>query len=234
MRFVILALLALAPAFPQSLTLVMPSTVTPPGSSATVNVQLTNSTAATAPAITALQFDFTAPAEIGQVVIAVGPAAVAAGKQISCNIPAPGVNGTAGRCILWGLNVTAVGDGVVAIMTAPVVAAAKLANETLGILLGQASDANGNAVSVASMGGSFPVFTGCDLNRDGLTDIADVNVVVAAVIASPNGVSATCTASGSDLTKDGRCTVLDAYRSIVAALPASSGVAGAGACRVGP
>jgi hypothetical protein len=228
MRFLMIALLALAaPAFPQGLNLVMPSAFTPPGSSATVNVMLTNSTVAGAPGLSALQFSFTAPPEIGQMVIAAGPAATAAGKSISCSPAVPTATGASGICILWGLNVTTIGDGVVAIMTAPVLATAKAATETLGILLSLASDANGTAVSVASMGGAFQVFSFCDLDRSGAIDMVDVTAVVGQVI----GLSA-CTTG--DLTKDGKCTVLDVYREVIAALPTSSGVANAGVCKVGP
>ena len=65
------------------------------------------------------------------------------------------------------------------------------------------------------------------MNHDSLMDINDVSLVVAQATGS-----VACTTG--DLTKDVKCNVLDVYREVLAALPASSGIAGAGVCKVGP
>lgn len=94
-----------------------------PGSS--VSLDLTLSGAAPA------SFQFTAaydPLDFTSVEVAAGPAALAAGKSVSCS----GQDG-AQLCVVWGLNSTPLSGGTVAVVTAAVNAASSAAIRGISI-----------------------------------------------------------------------------------------------------
>jgi hypothetical protein len=207
-----------------------PPLVITPGTSGTINLTLASG-AGLQPV--ALQFTVNAPPEVGPLSIAIGAAAQTAGKSISCSFPPSSPAGATNTCAIWGLNVTPIADGIVAILTVPVLATATSTTETLGLSSTLGATAAGVGITLAATGATFSTiasFSPCDLNKDGVTDIKDVNLIVTQVITSIN----TPAACVNDLTGDGKCTVLDVYRVVVAALPTSSGILGAGVCKVGP
>lgn len=221
LRFLMLALLALVPAFSQTLTVMVPVAVVPPGTSGVVQLMLVTPATATQPA--ALQFTVTGTVDTGAMTAVAGPAATAAGKQIACAILAP----RSLTCMIWGLNGTLIGNGDVADVTVPIQTTATLGADPITLSNALGASVAGTAITTTVFPGSISVFNGCDLNRDGLIDINDVNVVVAQAIAGGTA----CTTG--DLTKDVKCNVLDVWREVLAALPVSSGIAGAGVCRIG-
>lgn len=190
-----------------------------PGSSGVANIMLNTVSPAAAPA--AVQFTVTGTSETGVLTAVAGPAALAAGKQVSCNFT------TFLICIVWGLNATPIGNGDIADITVPVLATAKNVTENIGLSGTVGSDPNGVPITEAAVSGILRVFGDCDLNRDGVIDVNDVLVVVTQVIAK----GATCT--NGDLNRDGKCTVMDAYREILAALPITANITGSGQCRIG-
>lgn len=206
----------------QQLTAAGPVTVVPPGTSGTIQINFVNGTGTPAPAVAGLQFTVTGTADTGPLSAVAGTAATQAGKQISCATLAS----KALTCIIWGLNVTAIGNGDVADITVPILQTATLSTDTIGLSGAIGASVTGTAVTVSAFAGSIAVFNPCDFNHDGAIDIVDVTQVVA----QANGSTA-CTTG--DLTKDLKCNVLDVYREVIAALPLTSGVAGAGVCRTG-
>lgn len=218
----ILALGLTALAFPQStLTVTPPITVVPPGTLGAIQIVLSTPTTAVQPV--ALQFTIAGTVDTGALSAVVGPAAATAGKQISCTGSAPKTM----LCIVWGLNSNPIPNGDVADITVPILPAATLATDAMTLSAAMGASAAGTALTMTVFPGSISVFNPCDLNRDGLTDIADVNLVVAQAIAG--GTSCTT----GNLTKDTKCDVLDVYREVLAAMPVTPGVTGSGICRVG-
>jgi hypothetical protein len=220
MRFLMLALLAFAPAFSQSLTVVPPSGVVAPGTSGTVQIMLATPATGTQPSV--LQFTIIGTGETGTMSAVAGPAAAAAGKTLSCMTVTARLS-----CLLWSLDFTPIANGDVADVTVPINATAVLGSEVIGLTGAMGASAAGVSITTSVFSGSINVFNPCDLNHDGLMDINDVSAVVLQATGS-----VACTTG--DLTKDLKCNVLDVYREVLAALPASSGIAGAGVCKTGP
>src|SRR5262245_12227511 len=98
-------------AYAQTATLSLSSAAGTIGSPTVLNLTLSSSGSLN---LSTLQFSlaFTA-VDFSSITVAPGPIAVNRGKSITCNP-------TAGRvsCIVWGLNATALSDGVVATVTA--------------------------------------------------------------------------------------------------------------------
>src|SRR6185295_18315320 len=110
-----------------------------PGSTVTLNVSLSSSSGS-APA--GLQWTFNYPTAMVQTVSAqAGPAAVSAGKSISC-ADAPG----AYQCLIWGMNTSPIPDGIIATITLGVSGAAS----------GSAALPLDNAVGASAAGASIP------------------------------------------------------------------------------
>jgi hypothetical protein len=220
MRFLMISVLAIVPAFSQTLTVVPPASVVAPGTSGTVQIMLATPATGTQPVV--LQFTVGGTGDTGTLSAVAGPAATAAGKTLSCMTVTARLS-----CLLWSLDFTPIGNGDVADVTVPVSATATLSTDVISLSGALGASAAGVSITTSVFSGSINVFNPCDLNHDGLTDINDVSAVVAQATGS-----VACTTG--DLTKDLKCNVLDVYREVLAALPTSSGVAGAGVCKTGP
>lgn len=101
---------------------------------------------------TALQFDLTIPTGLTFVSAAIGPAGVLAGKQFSSSV----VGGTP-RALLFGINQTPIGSGVVAIITLKVDPAAAKRNYPVALSNPAVSDGAGNAVVNSTVSGTVIV-----------------------------------------------------------------------------
>ena|SRR5215469_11108156 len=209
-------LLLLIPAFlcAQTLTLSL-ATTGPLTVNETITINATLSGSSTTP-FTAVQFNVNVPNGFVYTPAA-GPAAIAAGKTLTCNT-AGGVM----SCIVDGLNVNVIGDGVVATITTKIPGQGSNAAVSDTNLL--AASAAGEGVPVTAGGPlSISVTNPCDLNSDGVVDIKDVTIgwqqsgFMAPVLA--------CTSA--DLNGDGACNVIDIQR-------LDSAVMSGGLCKVGP
>lgn len=226
----LLSLMAL-PIEAQQLTAIVPVPTVPPGSSGTVQVTL--STPATATAPVALQFTIGSTGETGPMTATIGAAGTAAGKVLTCNSGAlPSGVSMPMTCILYGADgasfSTPIGNGDVVDVTVPVLSTAKSTTEAITLSGTLGASSAGASIIITAFSSSFSVFSSCDLDHNGITDMADLALVLAQA-----NKTATCVPSG-DLNKDAACNVLDVYREVLSILPASSGVPGAGVCKVGP
>lgn len=231
--FFLLLCLAALPMQAQQLTALVPIPNVPPGTSGAVQVTLSVPTIATQPV--ALQFTINGTAETGTMTATIGAAASAAGKTLACT-PGGGTMASGAQgpmtCVLYGGDATSVntpiGNGDVVDVSIPVLATAKNTNEAITLSASLGVSAAGTALTISSFSGSFSVFSSCDLDHSGVTDLADL----ALVLAQADKQVPAC--STGDLNKDGKCDVMDVYREVLSILPASSGVTGAGVCKVGP
>jgi hypothetical protein len=109
LRYSLIALAGCCSGFAQqTVTLSLSSGSAPPGAVVTLNLSLSGSTG-DPPA--ALQWTLAySPIDFSSTSVAAGPSASAAGKLVSCNNNVPGVS----NCVLWGLNSSAISNGVVA------------------------------------------------------------------------------------------------------------------------
>lgn len=166
------------------------------GSTATVNVNWASG------GVSAAALQWTLSGFPSGFTVAAGAAASGAMKSVACGPAA---------CLAYGLNATAVPDGVVAVITYTNPSTAP----TLGISAPLGASPAGTAVTVVIPAGP------CDVNRDGKVDVNDV----AAAVSIANG-----TVQGSlDLTGDNKTDIFDVFRVILAVLGG-----GPSACKVGP
>ncbi len=187
-----------------TLTLTGPAAITP-GSP----VLLTLTQAGGSPA--ALAFTISAGPDVTAYAVTLGAAASAAGKTITCNSRA-GLT----ACVIVGQNATAMANGVVAQISATLVAKPVAIFETFAVASPQEASSTGltvpvNLVAVLSI--PFTVYSPCDLNKDGVTNILDLEVLLSWITktkAIPSGL--TC-----DLNGNGVCDIYDTAIIVTAA-----------------
>ncbi len=188
---------ALLSAQTSTLSLSGPAIVAPSGS-ITVAVTLSGTGI---PA--ASEFVIQAPADVTSMTAAVGPAATAAGKGISC---APLTAGSL-HCVVYASNQTTMAAGVIANVTATLVAAPVATTETFTLVAPEV-EANLAATAITATVGPaliVPVRSPCDLNGDGKVDNVDTLAIVNWVL----GISAPPTGFHSDMNGDGKSDALD-------------------------
>lgn len=151
LQIALIALLAAHGAAFGQIALGLSSASAAPGSTVTLNVSL-SSAAGSAPA--GLQWTFTySDALVATVSAQAGPAAVSAGKSISCS-GAPG----AYQCLIWGMNTSPIPNGVVATITLGVSGAA---SGTAALQLDSAvgASAAGSSVPATATGGALTILS---------------------------------------------------------------------------
>jgi hypothetical protein len=149
-------------AFGQTITLVGPTSVAF-GAPATVQVGIVG-----AAGISAVQFSL----NLTGVSVAAGPAATAAGKQVSC-----AQVGSQYNCIIWGPNATLIADGVLASVTfSPTASGQGQVTSQLG-----ARASSDPQVIAAGPAYAYTVLSKCDINGDGKTDLSDAGLLVTQV-----------------------------------------------------
>lgn len=199
--FVILAL----PTFAQTLQLSGPASVKP-GQPVTISVSL----AGVQNAASGVQFTLNVPTDVVSVAPTAGASATAAGKQLACGT----LNLQKLTCLVFGVNVAAIGAGALASFQAALPASMGGSSEafTLSGVLG--SDSTGKATMLtAGPPLSIPVLNKCDLNADGSVNAVDVLALINWILGisqPPPGVSA-------DVNGDGKVDLYDAMVIIVSA-----------------
>jgi uncharacterized protein (TIGR03437 family) len=139
----LLLLFFISAGFAQGTGLSLPSGSGAPGSTISLDLTLTSSH----PGIAAAQWTFTYwAADVAGIDVAAGPAAVSAGKSISCA-------GRAGSviCLLWGLNTNIVPDGVVARVTVKLSATSAVVS-SIGLSDVLGATANGRSIALEAFG----------------------------------------------------------------------------------
>jgi hypothetical protein len=118
-----------------------------PGASVTLTVSL-NSNGGTPPA--AIEWDFSYAGSVLSpgpgTYYTTGAAASAAGKSATCNVISAGDV----RCVVAGLNTTAIGNGAVAKVTFQIAAGATIASSPVALTSPSAADGNGNLVTITA------------------------------------------------------------------------------------
>jgi hypothetical protein len=150
-----------------------------------------------------LQWTLSYPAAtFSSVVVVAGPAAVAAGKSVSCN----GGSGSY-TCMLFGLNNVTLSSGVVATATLSVPPAAAGTSSTIQVLNSTGVTLGGTPVSVAATGGQVSIaspytVTGLTCSPSTVTTPGSSACIVMLSAPAPAGglVVATGLASGSSVT----------------------------------
>lgn len=107
---------------------------------------------ASATPVSTIQFDLTFPVSLTYAATTTGAAALAAGKTASGNAVAGGA-----RVLVFGLNQTAIGSGILATVRLNVAAGTPAGSITVGIANIAASDPSGYAVPVSGISGSVTV-----------------------------------------------------------------------------
>lgn len=136
------------PGLAQDVILTAGTATAEPGT--TVNVAFTLSSSGSQ--ATGVQWKLTPGAGIAAVNFAPGPAATAAGKSISCSA----ANGTV-DCVLFGLNSTAISNGVVAVAAVTMAPATTATHAALTLSSVIAATAQGTALSATSVSGGITI-----------------------------------------------------------------------------
>jgi hypothetical protein len=123
------------------------SATTTPGSSATLTVSASAS-GGVQPAI--LKWTMEYPASVTGIQVSPGPAAAAAGKNVTCSY---GIS--AATCLAWGENQTSIPDGALATATFQISPASRNSSIAIVSSPASASDGDGNSLPVASAGGTI-------------------------------------------------------------------------------
>jgi cohesin domain-containing protein len=184
-RVLALALVACCGAFAQGVALSLASGSGSPGAAVTLNLSL-NATGGNQPA--ALQWTLTySSTDFSFINVAAGPVATAAGKSLSCN-NAVGSS----TCVVWGLNSTAIANGVVAAVTLTLSGSTSNVSSSIQLLNGVAAAPDGTAISTSTAGGTVtilqgPSLTGISCNPASVLPPAASSCTVTLSSAAPSG-----------------------------------------------
>lgn len=170
-----------------------------------VNLSLSSSS----PGTSDLQFSLTLP--LGSTAV-LGPD-VPAGKMLSC---APSFT----TCVIWDFSNRPLSDGVVLVISGPPGTYSVSAALAGTPLLDSVSISTGSPIVV------LPPISPCDLNGDGVTDIADAKQLVDSVVNSTRVGNQKALPPSFDINGDGLVNLTDIQRVI------DAGQAG-GVCKVG-
>ena len=180
-----------------SLSLIGPSGVRP---GKTITLELTLATSA-APA--GLQWSLSSPLTLPKP--EVGSAAAAAGKDAYCS--------DAGTCLIIGLNTNTIQPGPVAVYSVAI-PSGRAPGSIMMLELAGVQAANKDGVEIAILAGPpliLSVLPSHDLNEDGVTNMADVTLMLDQVLRRSPCVD--------DQNGDGKCDLIDVLRVIRGALP---------------
>ena len=142
-----LLVLIATPMFGQQGALSISSASAAPGSNAVLTVS-TSANGGAQPA--ALRWTMQYPADVTSIDVTAGPAAIDAGKRVTCSY---GVS--AATCLAWGENASGIEDGPVATATFQISAASRSSAIAITNSVGSASDAQGNLLPITSAGGTI-------------------------------------------------------------------------------
>jgi len=158
-----------------------------PGATISLDLTLTSNQ----PAVAGLQWTFTYWAtDVAAIDVAAGPAAVSAGKSVTCRGGAGGVN-----CLLWGVNTNIIPNGVVARVKVTLAAtSAAVSSIRVSDVLGAATDAG--AIAIDARGSVLTIAQPPQLSGMVCTPR---NVVTPAVVSCTVKLSAAAGSSGVTL-----------------------------------
>ena len=145
MHFAAMLMLAAGCAFGQD-TMVLSSGSALPGNTVSLNLSL-SVVSGSAPASLEWTFSYSA-GDFTAVSVVPGPVAVAAGKSVSCS-GSPGSY----RCLLFGINSTALSDGIVATATFTVSPTTTSTSSTIQVINSSGAMLSGIPVSITAIGG---------------------------------------------------------------------------------
>lgn len=141
-------------------------------------------------------------AGIAAVNVTAGPAAVAAGKTITC-ASSPGST----ICVVAGINSNTIADGVLAqIAVTPTTYVGPVSVMLTGAL---SASLAGDALATTGSGMTFQLYSPFDLNRDGKIDLTDLRILIDAILAQQ---------AAGDLNHDGAENIIDVQALVIAAL----------------
>lgn len=157
-----------------------------------------------------VQFTLNVPSDVVSVTPTAGPSATGAGKQLVCGSLASQKL----TCLVFGVNATSIGDGVIASFPATLAASLTAPNETFSLSGVVGSNSAGvPTVLAAGPALAIPVLSKCDLNADGSVNTVDVLALVNWIL----GISQPPTGVSADVNGDGKADLFDAMVIIVAA-----------------
>ena len=131
----------------QNATLSLSSGSGSPGTSVILSLSL-NAISGNQPSAVQWTLSYSA-SDFSSIGIAAGGAAIAAGKSVSCNSGGGGVF----TCVVWGMNSTAIPNGVVGTVTLTLSASTLNTSSIIQLNGGQSSSPSGNAISTTASGG---------------------------------------------------------------------------------
>jgi hypothetical protein len=189
MKILLALALLIAPVFAQSAVLTATAPAVLPGKTTVVTLTLSG---AGTPALAGLQWTLGLPTGWTTGSVTASGAVAAIPKTVQCTASSL-------LCLVWGLNVTAIPNGVVAIIpvTVPASASPGTANVTLSGLF--AGTPAGVSATLTGVNAVITINSPFDINGDGQVTSSDVTAMVAQV------ASGTCT---SDVVGNGQCNVL--------------------------
>jgi hypothetical protein len=162
-----------------------------------------------------VEWTLSLPAPITAGAPALGAAAIAAGKAVTCGTSTQALTTT---CILIGdgstLNNTPIGSGVIATIpiTVPASTAPGVYGASLTSLLGASTAVPTTSITIPKASGNITVVASIyDLNGDGVVNAADVQLMLS------QNLAGTCVAPASGV-GDGKCGLVDVQLEILAAL----------------
>lgn len=175
----------------------VPVGVTAPGSSGQVTVNVSNIAG-----VQSLQWTLSVLANgdvaLDPTKVVAGAALKAANKTLTCKFAPANQNNPGGiMCVAAGLNNTPIGAGVLAMYDFTVAPTVNVPIEffMLSDVLG--ADNNGNLVRADNfIGGNLLVASLCDLNRDGLVNVTDVQAMIQDVLKQTCVTGAKCDLQG--------------------------------------
>ena len=148
-RLLILAVLTVlfsSVALCQSTALVLSSGSGSPGATVALNLSLSNTAAGGQPANLQFTLNYNSN-DFSAMDVSVGPVASAAGKSVVCN-----ATSTATTCLVWGMNGTTLGDGVIAVVNATLSTTSSNTDRPIGITGALASTLEGYSMPLSATG----------------------------------------------------------------------------------
>ena len=182
-----------------TLTAFAPVSVTAPGSTGTVSVNLAIPTGGVAPA--AIELALSVPTSaVTSVAGSVGAAATAAGKQMSCGTLTAAAGGLSNlTCIIFGLNANVMAAGTVAQFGVIIATTFNSPSVPITLTNQSASDPSGESVQLTVAGASLLVQNACDFTGDGAISLQDVLAVVNKAIAGGQCGQQVCNAGDVEI-----------------------------------
>lgn len=155
--------------------------------------------------ITALQFTISIPNNFSGAAATIGSVATTANKQLLCGAIAQ--NPITETCLIFGLNTTPLGNGVIAaiqtnVWSTPVGSTSNIVKITNIV----ASDGTGTQVTLNQTSSfNITVLSNCDLNGDTIMDILDINLEANWIL----GLSVASPTFTADMNNDTQSNILD-------------------------